>query len=99
MLFRSADMGWRDLLAIVGLNAAGHLFFDSINSFGVQLLWPLSWVRPELAITFILDFALTGILAAPHLTIFPGLAIALLVLGFNFLGDGLRDRYDPKQQR
>lgn len=37
------------------------------------------------------------ILDAPHLTIFPGLAIALLVLGFNFLGDGLRDRLDPKQ--
>ncbi|MGE3404057.1 MAG: ABC transporter permease [Vicinamibacterales bacterium] len=35
------------------------------------------------------------LLDAPHLTIFPGLAIALLVLGFNFLGDGLRDRLDP----
>jgi peptide/nickel transport system permease protein len=33
---------------------------------------------------------------APHLTIFPGLAIAILVLGFNFLGDGLRDRLDPQ---
>jgi peptide/nickel transport system permease protein len=31
------------------------------------------------------------LLDAPHLTIFPGVAIALLVLGFNFLGDGLRD--------
>ncbi len=38
------------------------------------------------------------ILDAPHLTIFPGLAIALLVLGFNFLGDGLRDRLDPKRR-
>src|SRR5580765_6319080 len=38
------------------------------------------------------------ILDAPHLTIFPGLAIALLVLGFNFLGDGLRDRLDPRRQ-
>jgi peptide/nickel transport system permease protein len=38
------------------------------------------------------------LLDAPHLTIFPGLAIALLVLGFNFLGDGLRDRLDPKRQ-
>ena len=37
------------------------------------------------------------LLDAPHLTIFPGLAIALLVLGFNFLGDGLRDAMDPKQ--
>ena len=35
------------------------------------------------------------LLDAPHLTIFPGLAIALLVLGFNFLGDGLRDALDP----
>jgi peptide/nickel transport system permease protein len=34
------------------------------------------------------------LLDAPHLTIFPGLAIALLVLGFNFLGDGLRDALD-----
>jgi ABC-type dipeptide/oligopeptide/nickel transport system permease subunit len=34
---------------------------------------------------------------APHLTVFPGLAIALVVLGFNFLGDGLRDRLDPRR--
>jgi ABC-type dipeptide/oligopeptide/nickel transport system permease component len=31
-----------------------------------------------------------------HATIFPGFATATLVLGFNFLGDGLRDRIDPK---
>ena len=36
------------------------------------------------------------LLDAPHLTVFPGLAIAVLVLGFNFLGDGLRDLTDPK---
>jgi ABC-type dipeptide/oligopeptide/nickel transport system permease subunit len=39
------------------------------------------------------------LLDAPHLTIFPGVAIAALVLGFNFLGDGLRDRADPKRSR
>jgi ABC-type dipeptide/oligopeptide/nickel transport system permease subunit len=33
---------------------------------------------------------------APHLTIFPGLAIALLVLGFHFVGDGLRDLADRR---
>lgn len=32
---------------------------------------------------------------APHLVLAPGLAISLLVLGFNFLGDGLRDAFDP----
>jgi len=39
------------------------------------------------------------LLDAPHLTLFPGLAMALLVLGFNFLGDGLRDLADPKGRR
>ncbi len=32
----------------------------------------------------------------PHLAIFPGLAIIILVLAFNFFGDGLRDALDPK---
>jgi peptide/nickel transport system permease protein len=36
---------------------------------------------------------------APHLTIFPGLAIMLTVLAFNFLGDGLRDALDPRTTR
>ena len=36
------------------------------------------------------------LLDAPHLTVFPGVAIALLVLGFNFLGDGLRDLVDQR---
>jgi peptide/nickel transport system permease protein len=35
---------------------------------------------------------------APHLAIFPGLAIMLAVLGFNLLGDGLRDLLDPRQR-
>lgn len=34
--------------------------------------------------------------SAPRLAVFPGLAIAVAVLGFNLLGDGLRDRFDPK---
>lgn len=33
---------------------------------------------------------------APRLAIVAGIAIAVAVLGFNLLGDGLRDRYDPK---
>lgn len=33
----------------------------------------------------------------PTLTLWPGLAIALTVLGFNLLGDGLRDILDPRQ--
>ena len=33
---------------------------------------------------------------APRLEVYPGVAIALAVLGFNLLGDGLRDRFDPR---
>jgi len=36
---------------------------------------------------------------APRLAVVPGVAIAVAVLGFNLLGDGLRDRYDPKLER
>lgn len=35
---------------------------------------------------------------APHLAIFPGLMLMLLVLAFNFLGDALRDLLDPKHR-
>ena len=34
--------------------------------------------------------------SAPRLALFPGLAIAVAVLGFNLLGDGLRDYLDPR---
>jgi len=43
-----------------------------------------------------LNYGRSHLLDAPHLTIFPGLAIAALVLGFNFLGDGLRDALAPE---
>jgi len=33
---------------------------------------------------------------APHLAIFPGIAIVISVLGFNLIGDGLREALDPK---
>jgi peptide/nickel transport system permease protein len=46
-----------------------------------------------------LNYGRGHLLDAPHLTIFPGVAIAVLVLGFNFLGDGLRDALDPAARR
>jgi ABC-type dipeptide/oligopeptide/nickel transport system permease subunit len=39
------------------------------------------------------------IFRAPAITLFPGLAIFLAVLGFNLLGDGLRDALDPRMQQ
>ena len=37
-----------------------------------------------------------SVFTAPHIVVFPGLAIMLNVLGFNLLGDGLRDALDPR---
>ena len=39
------------------------------------------------------------IVEAPWITIFPGLALALFVLGFNLFGDSLRDTLDPRLKR
>ena len=75
------------------LGMAGAIIGEASLSFlglGVQPPTP-SWGT-------MLNGGRAHILDAPHLTIFPGLAIVLLVLGFNFLGDGLRDRLDPRRQ-
>ncbi len=39
------------------------------------------------------------VFSAPHLVFFPGLAIMITVLGFNLMGDGLRDALDPTLNR
>ncbi len=42
---------------------------------------------------------LSTLQSAPHALIFPGIAIALTVLAFNFIGDGLREYLDPRQRK
>jgi len=44
----------------------------------------------------ILNEGRTFLRSAPWISTFPGLAILITVLGFNFLGDGLRDAFDPR---
>ncbi len=46
-----------------------------------------------------LNEARSDMVVAPHVAIFPALAIFLTVLAFNLLGDGLRDALDPKIDR
>jgi peptide/nickel transport system permease protein len=46
-----------------------------------------------------LNEAQTLLFSAPRLAIYPGVAIALSVLGLNLLGDGLRDLLDPRLAR
>jgi peptide/nickel transport system permease protein len=78
------------LIVQATLGMGGAILAEAALSFlglGVQPPTP-SWGT-------MLNGGRTHLLDAPHLTIFPGLAIAALVLGFNFLGDALRDALDP----
>ena len=69
------------------LGIGGAIMSEAALSFlglGVQPPTP-SWGA-------MLNYGRVHVLDAPHLTVFPGLAIALVVLGLNLLGDSLRDR-------
>jgi peptide/nickel transport system permease protein len=75
------------LLVQATLGMGGAILSEAALSFlglGVQPPTP-SWGA-------MLNYGRAHVLDAPHLTIFPGLAIAVLVLGLNLLGDSLRDR-------
>ena len=79
------------LIVNATLSLAGVILAESTLSFlglGIPAGIP-SWGS-------MLDSGVAYLLIAPHLSIAPGMAIMLTVLGFNFLGDGLRDFYDVK---
>jgi len=92
ILLRHVVPGALPALAVqTTLGMAGAILAEASLSFlglGVQPPTP-SWGT-------MLDAGRSHLFDAPHLTIFPGLSIAALVLGFNFVGDGLRDRVDPR---
>jgi peptide/nickel transport system permease protein len=76
------------------LGMAGAILSEAALSFlglGVQPPTP-SWGT-------MINGGRAHLLDAPHLTIFPGVFLAIVVLGFNFLGDGLRDAIDPRRNR
>lgn len=56
--------------------------------FGVQ--------EPDPSLGLMVSDGLKSLLHAPHASFVPGVLIAILVLGFNLIGDGLRDVLDPK---
>lgn len=71
-------------LSTMVLTAAGLSFIG----LGVQL------PAPELGT--MMSEARNALRSAPHTIIFPGIALMLIVLGLNLLGDGLRDSLDPR---
>jgi peptide/nickel transport system permease protein len=82
------------LLVQATLGMAGAILSEAALSFlglGVQPPTP-SWGT-------MINGGRVHLLDAPHLTVFPGMFLAVVVLGFNFLGDGLRDVIDPRRQQ
>jgi peptide/nickel transport system permease protein len=76
------------------LSVAAAILTESLLSylgFGIQGQTP-TWGN-------LLDDAQNLMVTAPWLIIFPGLAILVTVICVNFLGDGLRDAFDPGGQR
>jgi peptide/nickel transport system permease protein len=79
------------LLVQATLGMAGVIITESTLSFlglGGEIGAP-SWGA-------MLNDGLGYLLVAPHLTVFPGAAIALTVLALNFMGDGLQERFNPR---
>ncbi len=79
------------VLATAGLGAA-ILAEASLSFLGVGIRPPTpSWGS-------MINEAASVLQRYPYLTLFPGIAISLVVFAFNFLGDALRDYLDPRQR-
>ena len=97
---------WRITVAHVLPNIASVLIVQATIQFAVAILAEaaLSYLGlgtqpPQPSWGRMLNEAQTMMFQAPQLAIYPGLAIALSVLGLNLMGDGLRDLLDPKLSR
>jgi len=94
---------WRIGLEHVLPNIAGLLVVQATVQFAIAILAEagLSYLGlgvqpPAPSWGRMLNEAQTFMFIAPGQAVFPGLAIALAVLGLNLLGDGLRDMLDPR---
>ena len=104
---RAAGFGpWRITLDHVLPNIASVLIVQATISFATAILAEaaLSYLGlgtqpPQPSWGRMLNEAQNQLFQAPMLAVYPGLAIALSVLGLNLMGDGLRDLLDPKLAR
>ncbi len=104
---RAAGFGpWRITLDHVLPNIASVLIVQATISFATAILAEaaLSYLGlgtqpPQPSWGRMLNEAQTMLFQAPLLAVYPGVAIALSVLGLNLMGDGLRDLLDPKLAR
>jgi peptide/nickel transport system permease protein len=94
---------WRILSRHVMPNAIGPAIVQAtiLMGFALQIEAALSFLGlgaqpPTPSLGVMLADGRDVLTQAPWVEIFPGLAIAITVLAFNFFGDGLRERLDPR---
>ena len=80
------------ILVLVTLDCAHAITTESSLSF-----LGLGFAPPSPSWGLMLNEARGYMELGPHVALIPGLAISLTILGFNLLGDGLRDVFDPRQ--
>jgi peptide/nickel transport system permease protein len=86
---------WPNVLAVLSVQMTFGLAATVISEAGLSFLG-LGAPPNEPSWGSLLGSGRKYLIDAPHVSVFPGLAIMFLVLGFNLLGDGLRRRVDPK---
>lgn len=102
---RSGGRGWWEIaLRHILPNVAGMIIVQASVAFALAVLAEaalsflgLGTPPPDPSWGRMLQNAQASLGSAPQLALWPGLAIALTVLGFNLLGDGLRDAFDPRR--
>lgn len=87
-----------NIAAGIGAQAAVQFATAIIAEAGLSYIG-LGVQPPEPSWGRLLAEAQTLIETAPYLAVLPGLAIALAVLGFNLLGEGLSERFAPQRER
>jgi peptide/nickel transport system permease protein len=80
------------ILVLVSLDFAHAILVESSLSF-----LGLGFPPPAPSWGLMLSEARGYMELAPHVAIIPGLVISITILGFNLIGDGLRDIFDPRQ--
>lgn len=86
-----------NLMAAVMVQATVYFAFAILIEAALSFLG-LGAQPPEPSWGIMISHGQDVIQRAPWVSIFPGLAIMSVVMGINFLGDGLRDALDPKTQ-
>src|SRR6266487_4228729 len=92
-LFAQVMRGTQQSLKVAFIVAAAILAESALSFVGIVVQ------APDISLGVLVNAARTAVDTRPWLFYFPGLVIIIIALTVNFVGDGLRDAFDPRQTR